>query len=72
MTMITTRNGSYIRECRIAAGLTQKQLGEACGYTGESAEVSVRRWESEKTPVPLDRLRRLAAALNVSIDSLVP
>lgn len=72
MTMLTTRFGSYIRECRIAAGLTQKQLGEACGYTGESAEVSVRKWESDKTPVPLDRLRRLAAALNVSLDSLIP
>lgn len=72
MTMITTRNGDYIRDCRIAAGMTQQQLGEACGYTGESAGATVRKWETEKNPVPLDRLRRLAAALNVSIDSLVP
>lgn len=72
MTMLTTRYGDYIRECRIAAGLTQKQLGEACGYTGESASATIRKWETEKNPVPLDRLRRLAAALNVSLDSLIP
>ena len=72
MTMVTTRFGDYIRECRIAAGLTQKQLGEACGYEGRSAATTIQNWEADKQPVPLDRLRRLAAALNVSLDSLIP
>lgn len=72
MTMVTTRFGDYIRECRIAAGLTQKQLGEACGYEGRSAITVIQKWETEQNPVPLDRLRRLAAALNVSLDSLIP
>lgn len=72
MTMMTTRFGDYIRECRIAAGLTQQQLGEACGYEGRSAAMTVQKWEHEKNPVPLDRLRRLAVALNVSLDSLIP
>lgn len=72
MTMMTTRFGDYIRECRIAAGLTQKQLGEACGYEGRSAMTTIQNWETDKQPVPLDRLRRLAVALNVSLDSLIP
>lgn len=64
--------GKYIRECRIAAGLTQRQLGEACGYEGRSAETTVQNWEKDKQPVPLDRLRRLAVALGVPLDSLIP
>lgn len=64
--------GKYIRECRISAGLTQRQLGEACGYEGRSAETTVQNWEKDKQPVPLDRLRRLAVALGVPLDSLIP
>lgn len=64
--------GKYIRECRTAAGLTQRQLGEACGYEGRSAETTVQNWEKDKQPVPLDRLRRLAVALGVPLDSLIP
>ena len=64
--------GEYIRECRIKAGLTQQQLGEMCGYTGRSAMNTVQKWEYNKQPVPLEKLRVLAQALNISLDSLIP
>ena len=64
--------GEMIKAARMAAGLTQQKLGELCGYTGRSAEVTVQEWEHNRRPVPLDKLRVLAQALNISLDSLIP
>lgn len=61
-----------IRERRIAVGLTQKELGEACGYTGAAAKKAVWRWEHGGAPVPLDRVRRLAKALQLPLDAFIP
>ncbi len=66
------RYGDMIREARKRVGLTQRQLGEACGYEGKSAERVVQKWEKDEQPVPIVRLRRLAAALNIPLDSLIP
>lgn len=66
------RFGEIIRTARQAKGLTQKQLGTLCGYEGRSAEVSVQRWERNEMPVPIDRLRRLCAALDLPLDALIP
>ena len=66
------RFGETIRNARQAKGLTQKQLGELCGYTGNVAEVTARRWELNSAPVPIDRLRRLCAALDLPLDALIP
>lgn len=64
--------GEIIRNARQAKGLTQKQLGELCGYEGATGEAHVRRWELEVRPVPIDRLRRLCAALDLPLDALIP
>lgn len=64
--------GERIRAARMAAGLTQRKLGELCGYSEKSAERVVQLWEHNKQPVPLDKLRVLAQALNISLDSLIP
>ena len=64
--------GEYIRDCRIAAGLTQKQLGEMCGYSEASADRVVQLWEHDKQPVPLDKIRILAKSLKIPIESLIP
>lgn len=61
-----------IKAARQAKGLTQQQLGEMLGYSGESAQVAVRQWESGRTPVPLVKIRPLAAALNLTLDDLIP
>lgn len=61
-----------IREARTRAGLSQRQLGEALGYDGSYAEVSVRRWELGSRPVPIDKVRQLAAVLGLTLDDLIP
>ena len=64
--------GEYIKECRLAAGLTQKQLGLMCGYEESSADRVVQLWEHDKQPVPLNKLRILARSLDIPLDSLIP
>lgn len=61
-----------IRAARMNAGMTQQELGEKMGYAGDSAQVTVRRWEAGSRPVPLDKIRPLAAALNLTLDDLIP
>lgn len=63
---------AIIKAARIKCGYTQKELGEKTGYEGRSAEVAVQRWENGRRPVPLEKIRALAAALNLTVDDLVP
>lgn len=63
---------AIIKAARIRAGYTLRELGEKLGYEGKSAEVTVTRWESGARPVPLEKIRALAAALNLTVDDLVP
>lgn len=64
--------GEYIKTCRKSKKLTQKQLGLMCGYSEASAERVVQLWERDKQPVPLEKIRPLATALGIPIDSLIP
>lgn len=61
-----------IKQARKEAGLTQKQVGVACGYEEKSAERTARHWESGTKPVPLDKLRTLSQVLNIPLDQLIP
>lgn len=63
---------AIIKAARLRAGMTQQELGEKMGYEGLTAQVSVRRWESGSRPVPLEKIRALAAALNLTLDDLIP
>lgn len=58
--------GPKLKECRLAAGLSQKQLAEKIGQT----QVDVNRWEGGRCPNALI-LKRLALALGCSMDDLV-
>lgn len=68
----TTRIPELIRTRRTSLGLTQKQVGEACGYQGDLAQVQLAKWESGTRPVPLDKIRGLAKILQMQIDELIP
>ena len=57
---------------RKARGLSQQRLGELCGYTGKMAELSIHYWENGKRPIPINRIRPLAKALELPIDMLIP
>lgn len=67
-----TEYGEMIRAFRKAAGLTQKQLGLACGFDEKNADRNVRGWEAGKSYPTIYVLRRLSAALGVPIENLVP
>lgn len=64
--------GEKLRTMRMAAGLTQPQLGAACEYPPGSADRIVRMWETDKQFPPIDKLRLLAAALKKTLDDVVP
>ena len=63
---------ALIKSKRKERGLTQRALGEMCGYTGAIAERVVQLWECGKQSVPLERMRTVAAALEIPVDLLVP
>ena len=67
------RFGETIRAARQSKGLSQAQLGMLCGYENrKTAENTVQFWEYGTKPVPIDRLRRLCAALDLPLDALIP
>lgn len=59
--------GEMIKELRIYKGLTQRQLGELCGM----ADSAIRRYESDRANPKLETLRKIADALDTSIDVLL-
>ena len=63
---------AIIKAARLRCGYTQQELGEKLGYSGESANATMRKWHSGKTPVLLVKIRPLAAALNLTLDDLIP
>lgn len=64
--------GDVIRAARIAAGLTQHQLGLLCGYGDGAAARIIQYWESGTRDVPITKVRTLAQVLNIPIESLIP
>lgn len=58
--------GPKLKECRLAAGLSQKQLAEKIGRT----QVDVNRWEGGRCPNAL-MLKRMSLALGCTMDDLV-
>lgn len=61
-----------IRILRKVAGLTQQELGELCGYEGNSAGRTVQHWEYGRSYPPAEKLRILAKVLNTTLDQIVP
>lgn len=53
----------FIREARLRAGLTQRQLAERAGTT----QSSIARWETGGVAPPLETLARLAAACGLEL-----
>ena len=64
--------GYKLRTMRLAVGLTQKQVGLACGFAEKTACTIVRHWEHGKQLPGIDRLRALAAALQVPVSQVLP
>ena len=60
-----------IKKARQEAGMTQKQVGLALGYSDKIADKYVRRWELGDRPVPNEKLRALSQVLNIPLDQLI-
>lgn len=58
--------GKRIKLIRTFRGLTQKELGDACGIH----EVAIRKYELGKNKPKSEQLRKIASALNVNVNSL--
>jgi transcriptional regulator with XRE-family HTH domain len=58
--------GKKIKLIRTFRGLTQKELGEACGIH----EVAIRKYELGKNIPKPEQLRKIAEALNVNVNAL--
>lgn len=62
-----------IRIKRISLGMSQRELGERCGYTkGKSARNVVQRWEEGKVLVPLEKIRTVSDLLQIPLDRFIP
>ena len=64
--------GEFILARRKSVGLTQRQLGEAVGREGISAERTVSYWESNTREPSVKDLRPLCRALKCSLEELIP
>lgn len=64
--------GYRLHTMRLAAGLTTREVGEACGYSGLTAERTVKYWEHGARIPGADCLRALANVLQVPINQVVP
>lgn len=68
---MSTTIGERVRLARIAAGLTQKQVGEALGYKS-GAQVIIAEWESGKKQIVREKIKPLAKLLNIDLADLLP
>nr|WP_207739895.1 helix-turn-helix transcriptional regulator [Clostridium sp. 1001271B_150615_H5] len=59
--------GSILKQARIAAKMTQKELGERVGKTARYLQAI----ENEKKGIGLETLNRILRALNLSADTIV-
>nr|DAU38991.1 MAG TPA: helix-turn-helix domain protein [Herelleviridae sp.] len=60
--------GELIRNLRIKKGMTQRQLGQACGID----EANIRKYESGRQNPKYETIQKIAAALGVNTLELFP
>jgi len=68
---LTRHIGPNIKRAREKAGMTQIALAHAIGRTGDDAGAAICRIEASQHEPRLDTLGKIAAALKVSLDSLL-
>ena len=62
---------SVLRLARVAAGMTQEEVGKALGYT-KSAQQIIANWESGFRPIPRNKVKPLAKLLKINPVDLLP
>jgi len=64
--------GQIIRKTREERHMSKQALAEACGYEGKMAYRVVYGWECGERDIPCTRLRKLAEALQIPVERLIP
>lgn len=64
--------GYRLHTMRLAAGLTTREVGEACGYSGLTADRTIKYWEHGDRLPGIEHLRPLAIVLKVPVSQVVP
>lgn len=59
--------GARVRRLRLAAGITQRQLGERLGVTYQQ----IQKYESGRSQLTLGKMQKLAAALGVPYGAIL-
>jgi transcriptional regulator with XRE-family HTH domain len=67
-----TDYGYKLHTLRLAVGLSARELGIACGFTGYTASRTVSYWERGDRLPSIEHIRPLAIALQVPISQVVP
>lgn len=65
------KTADIIREARERLGLSQRELGELCGYEGLSAQVQVAIWERGTRQVPRAKLLTVSQVLDIPLEQLI-
>lgn len=60
--------GAKIKASRLAAGMTQKQVGELCGID----PATIRKYEAEKLHPKIETAFKIADALGVPVGNIMP
>lgn len=64
--------GNAVAKARVEAMMTQLQLAHAIGLAGEDAGAAISRLENGEQEPRLGKLIRIAEALGVPLESLLP
>ena len=64
--------GQRVAEARIKARMTQLELAQKIGLEGEGSDAGISRLEAGLQEPRLDKLIRIADALEVPLESLLP
>ena len=65
--VIRVTTGEKIRQARKEAGLTQKELGEKL----KVSQAAIAQYENEKSNLQLHTIRKIADALDCSVNTLI-
>lgn len=63
--------GDTLRTARLSAGLTQHEVGIACGCNEKYAQSIVARWENGNRPVPKNKMVTVSKLLNIPVENLL-
>jgi transcriptional regulator with XRE-family HTH domain len=69
--MADARFAKQLKELRQSQGISQRELADKIGLTSKSASQTISSWERAIREPDIERLRKIAKALNTNMDTLL-